>query len=205
MTRVKVCGITNLDDARASVDAGAYALGFNFYPKSPRYIEPDEAAQIIEQLPTSLMTVGVFVNETEQSLRTIAATAGIKAVQLHGDETPLFCEGVNGFFVIKALRVNTEFDPAEASRFKTEAILLDSFSSGSFGGSGKTFDWEIARSTKAFTQKLFLAGGLSASNVKQAIDEVQPFAIDVCSSIERVPGRKDISKLSAFMKATKGQ
>ena len=204
MVRVKVCGITNLEDARASVEAGAYALGFNFYPKSPRYIEPVHAAEIIEQLPESLLTVGVFVNEpNNESLEVAARTARVGAVQLHGDETPSFCESLKGWFVIKALRVRDDFDPSEASQFETEAILLDSFSNRVFGGSGEVFDWDVARRTSAFAKKLFLAGGLNATNVRSAIEAVQPFAVDVCSGVESAPGRKDLGKLSAFMNATR--
>lgn len=204
MVKVKVCGITNLEDARASVEAGAYALGFNFYPKSPRYIEPVHAAEIIEQLPESLLTVGVFVNEPDkESLEAAARTARVVAVQLHGDETPSFCESLNRWFVIKALRVHDEFEPVAASMFETEAILLDSFSNRVFGGSGKVFNWDVARRTSAFAKKLFLAGGLNATNVRVAIEAVRPFAVDVCSGVESSPGHKDLEKLSAFMNATR--
>jgi phosphoribosylanthranilate isomerase len=204
MVQVKVCGITNLDDARASVDAGATALGFNFYPKSPRYIEPAQAARIIEQLPASVLTVGVFVNEPLEAVETIAKTSGVQAVQLHGDESPSFCHGLKHHFVIKALRVHDDFDPAEAAMFETDAILLDAFRPGLYGGSGAVCDWAMATRTRPFVRKLFLAGGLNAANVSQAIEEVQPYGVDVCSGIESVPGRKDSRKLSEFMKATFG-
>ena len=201
MTLVKVCGITTIEDARLCVDAGVYALGFNFYPKSPRYIEPSRAAEIIDQLPSELMTVGVFVNEDREFVKTAAATSRVTAVQLHGDETPSFCDGLADLPVIKALRVRDAFDPAEASQFATEAILLDAFCSNLFGGSGKTFNWELARRTKPLVKKLFLAGGLDANNVRLATQEIRPFAVDVCSGVESVPGRKDSWKLSGFMKA----
>ncbi len=202
MVAVKVCGITNLKDARASVEAGANALGFNFYSQSPRYISPLDAARIIQQLPESVLAVGVFVNELDdEAIQTVAKTTGIRAVQLHGDESPSFCKSLNGLFVIKALRVGDGFDPAEAAKFKTDAILLDAFSAGVYGGSGKLFDWTIAARTKEFVNKLFLAGGLNASNVGQAIQTVQPYAVDVCSGVESAPGRKDPIKLSAFMDA----
>jgi phosphoribosylanthranilate isomerase len=204
MVQVKVCGITNLDDARASVDLGAYALGFNFYPKSPRYIEPVLAAGIIEQLPQSVLSVGVFVNEpNSQTIQTAAQTAGIRAVQLHGDESPSFCQTLKDLFVIKALRVDDDFHPTHAARFQTEAILLDAFTAGMYGGSGKVFDWTVAIRTKPLVKKLFLAGGLNATNVGAAILTVQPYAVDVCSGVESAPGLKDLRKLAAFMDATR--
>jgi phosphoribosylanthranilate isomerase len=204
MVQVKVCGITNPDDARASVDAGAYALGFNFYPKSPRYIEPVQAARIIEQLPKSVLAVGVFVNESNsEAIQTAVQTAGVRAVQLHGDETPSFCKMLNGLFVIKALRVDDDFDPAEAATFETDAILLDAFGAGMYGGSGKIFDWTVAARTKPLVKKLFLAGGLNSTNVGQAIITVRPYAVDVCSGVESAPGQKDVKKLTAFMDATR--
>ena len=202
MVRVKVCGITNLNDARACVEAGAYALGFNFYPKSPRYLPLLEAAEIVSKLPEGVFAVGVFVNEPDSvELRTAAKTAGLHAVQLHGDESPSFCKSLNGLFVIKALRVGGGFRPSQAASFDTDAILLDAFSSGLYGGTGQSFDWTVAARTKEFARKLFLAGGLNATNVGQAIKAVRPYAVDVCSGVEISPGRKDLAKLSAFMDA----
>ena len=204
MVHVKVCGITNLDDARASVDAGAYALGFNFYPKSPRYVTPTQAARIIEQLPDSVLTVGVFVNEADSNaIQTVAKAAGIRALQLHGDESPAFCKSLKGWFTIKALHVNDDFNPEQVSEFGTDAILLDTFKAGTYGGSGQVFDWTTAVRAKAFVHKLFLAGGLNPANVEHAIETVQPFAVDVCSGVESAPGRKDLAKLTAFLQATR--
>ena len=202
MVRVKVCGITNLSDAQACVEAGAYALGFNFYPKSPRYLPPLEAAEIIRQLPDDVFAVGVFVNEPDSvAIEAAAKAAGIHAVQLHGDESPSFCNSLNDLFIIKALRVGDDFHPAEAARFKTNAILLDAFKAGLYGGTGQAFDWTVAALTKGFVRKLFLAGGLNATNVGLAIQTVQPYAVDVCSGVESSPGRKDPVKLRAFMDA----
>jgi phosphoribosylanthranilate isomerase len=202
MTRVKVCGITNLNDARASVEAGAYALGFNFYPKSPRYLPPVEAAEIIRQLPEGVFAVGVFVNEPDAyAIQTAATTAGIHAAQLHGEEPPSFCKSLKGLFIIKALRVGDGFRPSEAASFGTDAILLDAFTAGIYGGTGQAFDWTVAARTKEFVRKLFLAGGLNATNVGRAIETVQPYAVDVCSGVESSPGRKDPAKLGAFMDA----
>ena len=200
MARVKVCGITNLNDARASVEAGAYALGFNFYPKSPRYLPPLEAAKIIRQLPEGVFAVGVFVNETDSAaIKTAAEIAGIHAVQLHGEESPSFCNSLNDLFIIKALRVGDNFHPAAAASFETDAILLDAFKAGLYGGTGQAFDWTVAARTKEFARKLFLAGGLNATNVGRAIKTVQPYAVDVCSGVESSPGRKDPAKMCAFM------
>ena len=202
MARVKVCGITNLDDARACVEVGAYALGFNFYPKSPRYLPPLDAAEIIGQLPEGVFAVGVFVNERDSvAIKAAARMAGIHAVQLHGEESPSFCNSLNDLFIIKALRVGDGFHPAEAARFETDAILLDAFKAGLYGGTGEAFDWTVAARTKEFVRKLFLAGGLNATNIGRAIKTVQPYAVDVCSGVESSPGRKDPVKLRAFMDA----
>jgi phosphoribosylanthranilate isomerase len=202
MVRVKICGITNLADALASVDAGAHALGFNFYRSSPRYIEPSDARRIIEQLPASVLGVGVFVNEPGPGdVARLANEARVQAVQLHGDEPPSYCRNLKNLFVIKALRVSPEFEPAQAEQYETNAILLDGFTSGSYGGAGKTFDWSAATQLRPLVSKLFLAGGLNANNVAEAITAVQPYAVDVCSGVESVPGRKDLAKVRAFIAA----
>jgi len=203
MVRVKICGITNLEDAVASVEAGAHALGFNFYPQSPRYLEPTAARRIIEQLPASILCVGVFVNlpDTKQVKR-LASEAGVQAVQLHGDESPAYCQKLKDLFVIRALRVNSDFEPERAARYETEAVLLDGFSPGAFGGAGQGFDWSVAKRTRQLVAKLFLAGGLNANNVAAAIESVQPYAVDACSGLESIPGRKDMAKVRAFINAT---
>lgn len=204
MVHVKICGITNLDDALASVDAGAHALGFNFYRASPRYIEPADACRIIKLLPESVLTVGVLVNElTSETVQRVADVAGVQAVQLHGDETPLFCEQLKDLFVIKALRVDDDFEPEQVAQFQTDAILLDGYSGQLYGGAGKTFDWTVAARTRPLVKKLFLAGGLNATNVGEAVATVNPYAVDVCSALENAPGRKDLAKLVAFMDATR--
>lgn len=205
MVRVKICGITNLDDAVASVDAGAAALGFNFYAQSPRYIEPSAARDIIQQLPASIMCVGVFVNVPgPEQVKRQASEAGVQAVQLHGDESPAYCRELKEFFVIKALRVNSDFQPQLAARYESEAVLLDGFSPIAFGGVGQSFDWTIAAQTRELVGKLFLAGGLNANNVATAIESVQPYAVDACSGLESVPGRKDMAKVHAFIEAVRG-
>lgn len=201
--RVKICGITRLEDALASVEAGAYALGFNFYPKSPRYIEPAEARRIIEQLPASVVNVGVFVNEDVEAVERVVAEVGLQAVQLHGDEPASYCRKLKHLFVIKALRVNAEFKPEQAAAHETDAILLDGFSPRAYGGAGRKFDWSIAMRTRPLVSKLFLAGGLNVENVAPAIEAVQPYAVDACSGLESAPGLKDLSKVRAFIKAAR--
>ena len=199
MVHVKICGITNLDDALASIDAGAHALGFNYYRQSPRYIEPAAARIIIEQLPASTLCVGVFVNLPDGEVRRLAGEAGVQAVQLHGDESPAYCQELQDLFVIKALRVNSDFQPEDAARYETESVLLDAFSPVVFGGAGQSFDWSIAARTRPLVNKLFLAGGLNESNVAAAIEAVQPYAVDACSGLESAPGRKDMDKVRAFI------
>lgn len=202
MVRVKICGITNLEDALRSIDAGAHALGFNFYPPSPRYIEPSAARRIIEQMPTSILCVGVFVNLPDaEQVKRLASEAGVQAVQLHGDESPAYCQNLKDLFVIKALRVDRDFEPEQAAQYETEAVLLDGFSPDAYGGAGQVFDWSVARRTRQLVAKLFLAGGLNANNVAAAIESVQPYAVDACSGLESIPGRKDMAKVRAFIEA----
>jgi len=205
MVHVKVCGVTNLDDALASLDAGAGYLGFNFYRKSPRYISPADARLIVEALPAGVTCVGVFVNEAEPcNVQRIAGEAGISAVQLHGDETPEFCSALAGLWTMKALRVGPGFRPELAPRYETDAVLLDTHAAGSFGGTGRTFDWSLARSVSSLVSKLFLAGGLSPENVAAAVGAVRPFAVDVCSGVETSPGRKSAPLVRRFVEAVRG-
>jgi phosphoribosylanthranilate isomerase len=202
MVQVKICGITNLEDARAAVEVGAYALGFNFYTRSPRYIRPLDARRIIEQLPAHILTVGVFVNEAApEDVARIAFESNVSAVQLHGDESPSYCRALNGLYVIKALRVAEGFVPESVMEYETEAILLDSFDSRERGGTGRTFDWEIAQRVRVLVPKLYLAGGLSLENVAEAIERVRPFAVDACSRLESAPGIKDRERMRAFISA----
>jgi phosphoribosylanthranilate isomerase len=202
MVHVKICGITTLADALMSVAAGADALGFNFYRKSPRYIKPSDARSIISELPETILAVGVFVNEPNaKEVARLASEAGVQGVQLHGDESPSYCQELADRFVMKALRVDPQFQPEQAATYDTDAILLDGFTSGTYGGTGKSFDWSIAVNTKALVHKLFLAGGLNPANVSAAIEVVGPYAVDVCSGVESVPGAKDPDKVRAFIAA----
>jgi phosphoribosylanthranilate isomerase len=202
MVFVKICGITNLEDARAAVDAGADAVGFNFYRRSPRFIAPVDARDIIEQLPETVLSVGVFVNEGEpEQVARIADLAGLKAVQLHGDESPQYCRALRDRFVIKALRVGMGFEPQSVKEYETNAILLDAFARDARGGTGRVIDWSIARQVRELVPQLFLAGGLSVENVAEAITIVEPYAVDACSSLEQEPGRKDADRVRAFVAA----
>jgi phosphoribosylanthranilate isomerase len=206
MVRIKICGITNLEDALACADAGADLLGFNFYFGSPRYIEPHAARKLIEQLPGAILTVGVFVNAgTPQNVARLVDAAGVAAVQLHGDESPSYCRELDGRFVIKALRADHNFKPESAAEYDTDAVLLDSFDQSLRGGTGRTFDWSIALSTKTRVPKLILAGGLGPENVAEAVASVQPYGVDACSSLESSPGRKDIARVRAFIAAIRGE
>ena len=197
--RIKVCGITNLEDALAAVEAGADALGFNFYSKSPRYITPARARSIIERLPESVLSVGVFVNETPETVSSIADEAGLGGLQFHGDETPEYCRAWGGRFLIKALRVGEGFTPESAAEYPVNAILLDAFDASAHGGTGRTFDWHLARRTRELVPKLFLAGGLSPANIEDAIAAVAPYGVDACSALESAPGRKDRALVRDFI------
>ncbi len=193
--RLKVCGITSIEDARAAIECGAEYLGFNFYPKSPRYISPQSARAIIEQLPDEIISVGVFVNEAQpEDVVEILETSGARIAQLHGDESPNYCARVGAERVIKALRIGADFNPRRVLDFPATAILLDAYDAKLYGGTGKTANWEAAREA-AKLAKIFLAGGLSPDNVAEAIRAVEPFAVDVNSGVESAPGRKDRNRL----------
>jgi phosphoribosylanthranilate isomerase len=202
MTLIKICGITSLDDAHAAVAAGADALGFNFYKPSPRYITPENARGIIDTLPDSILTVGVFVNEeSPETVRAIADRSGIKAVQLHGEESPDYCRALNP--VIKNFSVSTSFDIDQISAYEVDAIMLDTKDNRLHGGTGRVFDWSIAQQVSRIFPKLFLAGGLSPENVREAIEMVQPYAVDACSSLEDKPGIKNHERMRIFVNAVR--
>ena len=193
--RLKVYGITSLEDAQAAIATGAEYLGFNFYRKSPRFIAPETARNILEQLPREIISVGIFVNEPRpEDVLQILKTSGVLLAQLHGDEAPAYCAAVGAERVIKALRVGDGFDVREVLKYPAAAILLDAFDKNLYGGTGKTANWEIAREA-AKLAKLFLAGGLSPENIAEVIGVVAPFAVDVNSGVESAPGKKDASKL----------
>ena len=204
MALVKICGITNLADALSAVEAGADMLGFNFYRPSPRYIGPKDAREIIDQLPATVLTVGVFVNEPwPDSVEQIANDAGVAALQLHGDESPEYCTALKDRYVIKVFGVGKDFAPEQATGYDVAAIMLDAFDRKAWGGTGRVIDWPIGRQTREFVPKLFLSGGLSPENVAAAIETVDPYAVDACSSLEYSPGRKDPARVRAFVAAVR--
>jgi phosphoribosylanthranilate isomerase len=204
MTQVKVCGITSLADARAAIEAGADALGFNLYPRSPRYISAAAARAIIEGLPSEPMTIGVFVNAgPPEEVARVADEAGFRFIQLHGDETPEYCARTGCERIIKALRVGPDFAPEEAGGYATAAVLLDAYVAGERGGTGHSFDWSVARRVGEVVPRLYLAGGLRPANVADAVRAVRPFAVDVCSGVESAPGRKDAELMRRFVEAVR--
>jgi phosphoribosylanthranilate isomerase len=193
IVKVKICGITNLDDALAAIDMGADILGFNFYRKSPRYIKPDKAGEIATKLPGFVDIAGVFVNHSAEHIRETMSTCHLDWVQLHGDESPEFCHSLATTHVktMKALRIKDRNDIDQAEHYFTDALLLDAFDPDKYGGTGKTFDWNIVGH---IGKRVFLAGGINPDN---AADAVSPgvYGIDICSGIEAEPGKKDHDKM----------
>lgn len=203
--RVKICGLTNLDDARAAVDAGADALGFIFFSGSPRHVTHASAARIIAQLPPFVCKVGVFVNESVESIRDIAKQTGIDTIQLHGEETPEFCEKLakDNFKTIKAFRVKDQTSLVSIKNFRACAYLLDSYIPGQLGGTGAKFNWDLAIQAQSFGTPIILAGGLIPENIRDAVSKVAPFGVDVSSGVESAPGKKDHAKVRAFISAAR--
>lgn len=199
---VKICGITNLADARLAVENGADALGFNFCPTSPRKIAVWQARAIIRKLPRKAVAVGVFANMPAAEVLRVARTARLGAVQLHGDESPQTIATIARYFpVIKAFRVGPSFDMNQLNAYSTAvAFLLDGFDEHLRGGTGKTFDWSIA-DTGNTPVPLIVAGGLMRENVRQAIQAAVPCGVDACSGVESLPGKKDAKKMREFLKA----
>jgi phosphoribosylanthranilate isomerase len=205
MTRVKICGITNLGDAEEAVRLGAWAIGLNHHPGSPRMCPPDAAAEIGTALKRHCEVAGVFVNATLDEVARAAAEEQLTMVQLHGDEGPVFCAEVarrTGCKVIKALRVRSAADVRAAEAYRTAFHLLDAHRPGTPGGTGESFDWELVadRDSKV---PLILAGGLTPDNVSEAIAVAHPYAVDVASGVEAAPGRKDHALLAAFFEGAR--
>jgi len=193
IVKVKICGITNYDDAMAAIDMGADLLGFNFYPPSPRCVTKERAEEIINRLPAFINTAGVFVNASIDEIHGTSNVCSLDWVQLHGDEDPSFCEALLSHNVktMKAIRVKDQTDIEAADRFFTDAILLDAFNPDKYGGTGLTFDWNIIGH---MNKRVFLAGGLNPDNAAKAV-ELGVYGIDVCSGIEAEPGKKDHKKM----------
>jgi phosphoribosylanthranilate isomerase len=204
-TKVKICGITNAEDAAVAVEAGADALGFVFYRKSPRYIDPTLARQIIMNLPPLVVPVGVFVDEDQQVVRSLMDDCGLEIAQLHGNESAIYCKEL-GRAVLKALRVKDRSTFLALAEFRGRAgvrgFILDAFSDQAYGGTGQVIDWQLAAEA-AKVASILLAGGLSPDNVEKAIQAVRPYGVDVSSGVERSPGKKDHEKVRAFIRAAK--
>ncbi len=202
-TRIKICGMTNLNDALSALKAGADALGFVFYKQSPRYIEPEIASEIIRNLPPLVTVVGVFVNEQIDKVREIASYCLLDILQFHGFESPEYCEWYHNR-VIKAFRVKDASSMEEIKKYKDKVsgYLLDSYSEVAYGGTGSTFDWSVAREISRILP-VVLAGGLTPDNVAQAISEVQPYGVDVSSGVESAPGSKDMEKMRSFVESVR--
>jgi phosphoribosylanthranilate isomerase len=200
--RVKICGITNLADAQVAVEAGADALGFNFYEKSPRFIPTAAAAEISRALPPFTLRTGVFVNPSEELVRRAIGECGLNLLQFHGDEPPDFCTQF-GLMSIKAFRIRDAASLKELTKYRTDAWLLDAYASDTFGGTGEKFNWNLAIEAQRPGKPVFLAGGLTLENVAEAVQQVQPFGVDVSSGVESSPGRKDPVKMRAFIKSAK--
>ena len=201
MVKVKICGITNEDDALQAVDAGADALGFVFYNLSPRCITFEAAERIIRKLPPFVVTVGVFVNNPATFISSAVERCGIGLVQLHGDETPAFCAGLR-HKVIKAFRVRNITSLDALRNFPVSGYLLDAYVPGTYGGTGLTFNWEAARIAKQYGP-IILAGGLNPDNILRAVETVDPYGVDVSSGVESAPGKKDHARVTELIRRAK--
>ena len=202
MVRVKICGITSLDDALNAVRSGADALGFVFHKASPRYISPEQAASIIKALPPFIQAVGLFVNSGSEFVNATADQCRLDLIQLHGDEPPEYCDLIRRR-VIKVFRVKEFASIETVKNYRVAGILLDAFSPNAYGGTGFTFNWEIAVTAKQYGP-VILAGGLKPDNVRQAVEKVSPYGVDVSSGVETAPGRKDPEKVREFIRQAKG-
>jgi phosphoribosylanthranilate isomerase len=201
--KIKICGITNLEDAQSAVELGADALGFIFYPKSPRYIKVRDAANICSQLPPFVAKVGVFVDGSEYEIGKALDECLLTALQFHGDEPPKFCCKFPAKS-IKAIRMRDETSLRMAAEYDVDALLLDAYTETERGGTGRTFDWSLAVRAKEIGPPIILSGGLTTENVQEAIRKVRPYAVDVSSGVEREPGKKDPEKLRRFIEQVKG-
>lgn len=200
---VKICGITSVEDALAVEQAGADAIGLMFFEGSPRHITQDQASAIVDSLTKSVVRVGVFVNADESFVRRVMKNCILNVLQFHGEETPEYCAQFD-VMTLKAIRVRDESSLKELERFSTDGFLLDAFSNDALGGTGETFNWDLAKRATESGRPIFLAGGLTSKNVAEAVKSVRPFAVDVSSGVESEPGKKDADKVRAFVAAAKG-
>lgn len=203
MVRVKICGITNLEDALASLFSGADAIGFVFYKKSPRFIKPLKARNISRILPKKILRVGVFVDEKVANVKKIAKACKLNMLQFHGREDAQYCKRFKGYKVIKAFRVNGTIDLSKIREYKTFGRLFDTYSKDKAGGTGKKFSWNLLRNADKISGQVFLSGGLTYLNVKEAVKKLHPDWVDVSSGVESAPGKKDHKKIKKFIEALK--
>jgi phosphoribosylanthranilate isomerase len=202
--QIKICGITNVPDARICAELGADMIGLNFYPQSARYIDPEVARQVIESTPRGVRIVGVFVDVSADEVHKIATTVSLRSVQLHGQISPEVCrELAQEVRVIRALRTDSHFHPEYVASFHDCDVLLDAEHPELHGGTGRRCDWPAARAARAFTRFLILSGGLNAQNVAEAIATVAPHGVDACSGVERAPGLKDHRAIEKFIAAVR--
>lgn len=200
--KVKICGITNLDDALAAVKAGADVLGFVFYEQSKRCVSVETAAQIAKQLPPFIIRTGVFVDAEPDTVLLAVRECGLNLLQFHGNEQPEFCTGF-GLMSMKAFRIRGPESLEQLQNYPTDAWLLDAYTPGQLGGSGERFDWEIASRAQTLGRPVFLAGGLTPGNVELAIKQARPYGVDVSTGVESSPGKKDREKVAAFIQAAR--
>ena len=196
--KIKICGITNIDDAMAAADAGADSVGFVFWEKSPRFISQVDAGNIIDKLPPFITAVGVFVNEKPEDINKAIRSIGLGCVQLHGEESPEDCQRIE-YRVIKAVRIKGAADIEKLKIYSPSAFLLDTHRQGIIGGTGESFNWDIAVSAKKYG-RIILSGGLNPGNVTAAAKKVKPYGVDVSSGVEASPGKKDAKKIFEFIK-----
>ncbi len=202
--RIKICGITRIEDAVSAADAGADALGFMFFEPSKRNIPLPRAAEIIRELPPFIARVGVFVNATEEFIRRVVGSTGIDTLQLHGEESPEFAARFAPLKVIKAFRIRDRDSLRECLPYRDQAWLLDSHVTGAHGGTGVAFNWDVAVEAVGRSRQVILAGGLKPETVAEAVRTVRPFGLDVSSGVESAPGFKDHAKMREFIAAARG-
>lgn len=200
--KIKICGITNPEDATAAVEAGADALGFMFYEPSPRAVEIEAVAKIVQKLPLWVLKVGVFVNPEPELVMTALGNCGLNLLQFHGEESPDFCASF-GVMSMKAFRIKDAKSLEQIPNYRTDVYLLDSHVAGKPGGTGEKFNWDLAVEAKKFGKPIFLAGGLTPQNVGEAVRQVQPYGVDVSSGVESSPGKKDHQKIWDFVNAAR--
>lgn len=201
-TKVKICGITNEEDLFKAAYYGAWAVGFIFHKKSPRYISPSRVKRLMKSVPPFVTPVGVFVNLPEGAVREITRFTGIQTLQFHGDETPDYCGRFKTSKVIKAFRVSYDFNFDSVKKYPVDAYLFDTYKEGVEGGTGEAFNWDLFKGAK-FNKPVILSGGLNAENLSDALKIVQPYAVDVSSGVEKSPGLKDPKKIRQFMEVVR--